>query len=102
VGMRGKMLRILKNMYETVESCVLLDDHYTEFFKLFVGLRQGCLISPILFAIFINNLAIEVKKLNIGIKCGGRLISILLFADGIVLLAENKKDLEKLLECVYA
>ena len=42
-GIKGKMWRILKNIYKTVESSILLGDYYTDFFQ--VGLRQGCLVS---------------------------------------------------------
>src|SRR5690348_196224 len=44
---RGKMWRVLKNIYKKVESCILLGDHRTDFFNLQVGLRQGCILSPI-------------------------------------------------------
>jgi len=93
-GIRGKLWRVLKNLYAKVESCVRLGKYCTDFFEILVGLRQGCLLSPMLFDIFINGLAEEIIKLGLGIKCGDRLVCLLLFADDIVLLAENKEDLE--------
>ncbi len=65
-----------------------LGDHYTEFFEVQVGLRQGCLLSPILFDLFINDIADELRRLNFGIKCGKQKIALLMFADDIALLAE--------------
>jgi hypothetical protein len=100
-GIRGKLWRSLKNIYSKVESCVVLDDICTDFFEILVGLRQGCLLSPILFDIFINDLAEEIKKLNLGVYCGKQKIAILMFADDIVLLAENRKDLETMLCFTY-
>src|SRR4051794_19996914 len=44
-----------------VESCVLVGQDRTEWFSIEAGLRQGCILSPILFAIFIDGLAREIK-----------------------------------------
>ena len=49
VGVSGKLWRVLVNMYEVVESCVLVGKDRSEWFELEVGLRQGCILSPILF-----------------------------------------------------
>jgi hypothetical protein len=76
-GIQGKMWRVLKNMYNTVESSILLGDSCTEFFNIEVGLRQGCLLSPILFDIFIDQLGKEINKLGKGVRCGNRRVSLL-------------------------
>ena len=52
VGLRGKMWRVLRNLYTVVESCVLVGADRTEWFSIDAGLRQGCILSPILFAIY--------------------------------------------------
>ena len=64
-------------------------------------MKQGDNLSPTLFAIFINDLASEIKESNIGIDLnieGGPnieyVLSILLYADDIVCLAENEEDLQ--------
>jgi hypothetical protein len=100
-GIRGKMWRILKNIYKKVESSILLGDYRTAFFEIEVGLRQGCILSPLLFNLFINDLQEEIKKLGKGIKIGNFRVDMLYFADDIVLLAESREDLEKMLEIVY-
>src|ERR1044071_820008 len=97
--MRGKMWRVLKNVYESVESSVIVNDHRTRFFKVDVGLRQGCLMSPILFALYINGLAEEIRKVDIGARIIARKrhaqrFSSLFFADDIAIMAEEKTHLE--------
>ena len=42
-----------------------------------------------------------VNKLGKGVKVGNSRVSILFFADDIVLLAENKEDLEEILRAVF-
>lgn len=103
-GIRGKLWRVLRSVYESVESSVIINDRRTRFFNVDVGLRQGCLMSPILFALYINGLAEEVKKANLGsriIRSGIDRCGILMFADDIALVAENKSDLLKLMDIAY-
>ena len=78
------MWRVVRNLYSEVGSCVRLGEEKTEWFNLDVGLRQGCILSPILFSIFIDRLAEEVKKVG-GAKYGELVVSLLLFADDIVI-----------------
>jgi hypothetical protein len=94
-------------MYAVVGSSVLSPAGETRFFGLDVGVRQGCALSPLLFAIFINGLAKEVKAKNVGVNVErvndeGKSVpaSILLYADDIVLLAESKKKLQQLMDVV--
>ena len=80
---------------------MLLEDRCTRFFKIGVGLRQGCILSPILFIIYINGLAEAINQTQLGArivlnKKGS--ISILMFADDIALISEDRKNLEKLME----
>ena len=62
--------------------------------------RQGCVMSPILFSLFINGLAKKINAETKGIKVGERRVRLLLYADDIVLLAESAKDLQKMLDIV--
>ena len=80
-----------EKLYREVGSCVRLGGEKTEWFGLDVGLRQGCILSPVLFSIFIDGLAEEVKKVG-GAAYGELVVSLLLFADDIVLVAENAKE----------
>ena len=52
----GKCLRLVKNMYSNIKSCLVVNGEQTEFFSCNVGLRQGENLSPFLFAIYLNDL----------------------------------------------
>ena len=99
-GISGKMWRVVRNLYQEVGSCVRLGKEKTDWFSLEVGLRQGCILSPVLFAVFIDRLAEEVKKVG-GARYGEIMLSLLLFADDIVLVADSPKVLQKMLNVVY-
>ena len=101
VGIRGKMWRVLKNLYDIVESCVLVGKRRTEWFTVEAGVRQGCILSPILFAIFIDGLARAVKQVKVRSILEGIQFNIILFADDIVLMAESEQELQKLLNAVF-
>ena len=63
-------------------------------------MRQGCILSPVLFSIFIDGLAEEVKKVG-GARYADIIVSLLLFADDIVLIAESPQMMQKMLDVVY-
>jgi hypothetical protein len=94
----GKLYDAIKSLYSETISCIQLDDIQTEWFEILLGVRQGDTLSPTLFNIFINELAKQIKQLNLGIKLGQYNISMLMYADDIVLLAENETDLKTMLD----
>ena len=49
-------------MYSQLKSCVRIDDSLTKFFECSIGTRQGCVSSPIIFSLFINDLAVILKS----------------------------------------
>ena len=54
VGIKGKFMTIVKNMYESVKSCVFMNGMKSESFISLVGVRQGENLSPLLFSSFIS------------------------------------------------
>ena len=55
-------------------------------------------MSPILFNLYINDLAKQISSLGIGIQLENKVVSILMYAVDIVLLAETEEDLQSLIE----
>ena len=95
------MLNHTMSLYNSVSSCVRVNSFQTEWFNVHSGLRQGCILSPVLFNLYINDLAKYLKSLNIGVSFGNEKICILLYADDIVLLAETANDLQVLLDALH-
>jgi hypothetical protein len=98
IGINGHMYNAISSLYSNPRSRVILNDHETNYFDCPNGVKQGDCLSPTLFAIFINDLAKEIKDCNVGVQIDDNLfMNILLYADDIVLLAESEPDLQLLL-----
>ncbi len=82
-------------------ACVKVNDNITQWFDISSGVRQGDSLSPTLFGLFINDLISEVKTLNLGVNINDIIISILAFAGDIVIIAQNEKELQDILHCVW-
>jgi hypothetical protein len=102
VGIRGKLWRVLKNLYEVVESCVLVGKQRSEWFEVEAGVRQGCILSPILFAIWIDGLARALQKTKVKSILQNIKFNFTFFADDLAVLAESRNDLQKLLDTAFS
>ena len=109
IGVHGYMYQAISSLYSNPKSRVILNDYETDYFDCPIGVKQGDCLSPTLFAIFINDLANEVKNSGVGVALNiddgehideYALVNILLYADDIVLFASNEADLQFLLNIV--
>ncbi len=55
-GIGGKPFDIITNMYSKSKACVKLSNGTTEYFETNIGVKQGCVISPSLFNLFLNDI----------------------------------------------
>jgi hypothetical protein len=62
-----------------------------------VGVRQGGVLSPLLFSICINDILIELQKLNLVYKLGKLFVDVLAYADDLLLITQNKIDMQLML-----
>ena len=51
-----ELVKAIQALYENSSSAVLLNSQLGEFFKSTVRVRQGCLLSPILFNLFLEKI----------------------------------------------
>ena len=55
IGVHEKLMKVIENTYTNVKSRVIVNDKLSDWFDIGIGLRQGCVLSPLLFLIFIND-----------------------------------------------
>ena len=58
----GMMWRVIKKMYESSKSAVLLEGEKSDTFTIEQGVAQGCSLSPIFFQYSLNDLLKEVYR----------------------------------------
>ena len=104
-GIEGRLFKVVYNMYKDVKSCVFSNNEYSDFFISHNGVRQGENLSPMLFAIFVNDLeshlwsngvsAVELSEPDL--DCYLKL-SVIMYADDTVLISDSPKGLQDALD----
>ena len=59
-------------------------------------------MAPTLFALYINDLAMEINTLSEGVPIDGEYASVLMYADDVVLISESEEGLQKMLDTLNA
>ena len=99
-GIPGYILRILSYWYKNQDMCIRWGDAYSANFKVTNGVRQGGILSPYLFNVYVDELSEELNKCNVGCNLNGLLINHIMYADDLVLISPSSAGLSQLLrEC---
>jgi len=88
----------MKDLYSKSMSMVQIEGELTEWFRIRVGVRQGCGMSSDLFNLILEIVMRLAKKeeSDTSVKLNGRPVDNLRFADDIDLLADTKESLQDL------
>ena len=101
VGIEGTYLNIIKAIYDKPTANIILNGEKLKAFPVRSETRQGCPLSPLLFNIVLEVLAMairEEKEIKV-IQIGKEEVKLSLFADDMILYIENPKHAtRKLLE----
>ena len=98
LGIRGSMWKIISSLYVNVKCNVKFGEIETDFFDVEEGVKQGCVLSPILFCIYIHELARLIKNEGVGVRTCDVQTGCLFWADDVVLIADSEVDLQKMLD----
>ena len=98
----GPMLNMIQHIYGETWNILRLNERFAPVFRSSKGVLQGNTISPTIFCEFINGLIQEIKSMNLGIEINNnRKISILAYADDIVLIVKREGELQDMLNVVH-
>ena len=100
-GIKGRCFKVIVNMYDGIKSFVEKDGKLSEIFPCNMGVRQSENLSPLLFAVFLNDLQSSFSNFgNEGLVFNlddqqVLRIHALLYADDTVLFANSAESLQK-------
>ena len=92
------MVRILLTWYSDQQVSVLWNSSISEKFSISNGVRQGGVLSPILFTIYMDELLLELKKAGIGCFWRHHFVGAVYYAGDIALLVPSLSALRIMLE----
>ena len=105
-GINGQLLKAVQSLYEKSEACVRVCREEGEWFEVGVGLRQGCVMSPWLFNLFMDAVMKEVQEKagDVGVTLWDERRNVewkvdwLMFADDTVLLGDSEEKLKRMVQ----
>ncbi len=100
-GIHGHMLHTLRSLYDNLKSCIRMENGRTEYFECTTGTRQGCILSPFLFSLYISKLVDMLKSYNcqgIYVNDEAQNIMILLYADDVAKGGTMVKKLQDMID----
>ena len=90
------LIQVIKNLYNKATSAVLFNGNIGDWFRATVGIRQGCLLSPTLFNIFLERIMTDALEDHEGtVSIGGRTVTNLRVIDDVDGLAGEEEELAK-------
>ena len=116
-NINGRIMKLIYNLYQNTKACIKLNNSISASFNCNIGVRQGDNLSPLLFALFINDFESFLSDQFNGLKGIDDLFTestlnedierflklfVLLYADDTIILAENPKDLQLALNAAYS
>jgi hypothetical protein len=88
---------IVISMYHGMWCRVRWGSQYSDWFQVKAGVKQGGVLSPTFYSVYVDDLVIHLKHLNIGCYVRDLFLAILLYADDMALVSPSVGGLQKLL-----
>ena len=118
-NINGRLMKLIFNMYQDTKACIKLNNKLSNSFICNIGVRQGDNLSPLLFALFINDFEKHLSNIDgyNGLSSLNTLFTnatvnddletflklyILLYADDTIVMAESPNKLQEALKAVSA
>ena len=95
----GHDIQIISSLYWNQTARIKVETEYSEEIKIMQGVRQGCVLSPLLFNVYSEAIFEEtILKENVGIKINGSFVNNLRYADDTVILTGTMHHLQSSLD----
>lgn len=95
MGLSTKIVNFIEKLYTYTKTAVWNGKELSDHFITKTGVKQGCLLSPLLFSIYLNDLH---ESLGGGLSIDEIDIRLLMYADDIVILADDPLILQRMID----
>ena len=92
---------LLKSLYENLESQVFWKGKASETIPILQGVRQGGVLSPLLYNVFIDGLIKSLKEKNLGCHLFNHYAGVIVLADDVALVSTSPSDLQEMLNITH-
>ena len=99
-GIDGKFFEIIKTIYSNDRAGIKFGDKFSSPFRTNRGVRQGCVLSPLLFNIFLSDIQNVFDHSGDNPIMNYEEISCLIWADDILILSETEQGLQNKLHAL--
>ena len=99
-GIKGHTWRILRKWYQSTICTVLWDGEQSHPFNIKQGVKQGAVLSTLLYSLFVNDLLVELEQSGLGVKMGNIFCGAPIYADDLALIASSPEDLQSMIDTV--
>lgn len=100
-GLRGNLLRVIASMYAGSNARMYINGMLGKRIEVTNGVAQGCVLSPLFFTIYIDELLIEFRKSGLGISIGALIQNTMSFADDLILASPDTHTSKKYMDILY-
>ena len=97
-GVQPYLVKILLTWYSNQEHYVRWGNSRSESFRCTNGIKQGGLLSPLLFSLYLNDLSNSLNKEHIGCMIGGMRVNHVMYADDVALVSPSFSGMQRLVE----
>ncbi len=91
------LINLLDEWFEKSVSAVRWGDCLSDTFVMRSGTRQGGVLSPILFSLFVDDVLVKLDELNCGCYINNICVNSFCYADDLILLALSLQDMNRML-----
>ena len=96
-GLPLPVVRFLSSWYRDQQMCVRWGHSLSKSFRVSNGVRQGSVLSPVLFSVYVDSLLDSLEESSVGCYWGHQFAGALCYADDLVLLAPTASALRQML-----
>ncbi len=97
-GLPPIIIRTIMDLYERQESRAMWDNEYGDYFKCINCVRQGGVVSPLMFTVYMEELIKELQSAGIGWHVGNDYFGCVSYTDDMKLLRSSIKRLQQITE----